>query len=112
MSLPQPRDSFPDAGEAIIDFWSMSGSFKDRHNVEPRVKLYSPRDESYKWAIEKPNLDNARRLRGIYFIDPEDMQLKETIKNVRKKLENADGSCYVLQDKQEKQAWRNKLQDL
>ena len=26
-SLPQPHDSFPDAGEAINDFWSMSGSF-------------------------------------------------------------------------------------
>ena len=24
-SLPQPHDSFPDAGEAINDFWSMSG---------------------------------------------------------------------------------------
>ena len=23
-SLPQPHDSFPDAGEAIHDFWSMS----------------------------------------------------------------------------------------
>ena len=29
-SLPQPQDSFPDAGEAINDFWSMSGSFKYR----------------------------------------------------------------------------------
>ena len=26
-SLPQPQDSFPDAGEAINDFWSMSGNF-------------------------------------------------------------------------------------
>ena len=25
-SLPQRHDSFPDAGEAINDFWSMSGS--------------------------------------------------------------------------------------
>ena len=24
-SLPQPQDSLPDAGEAIHDFWSMSG---------------------------------------------------------------------------------------
>ena len=35
---------------------------------------------------EKPKLDNARRLRGIYFIDPEDKEFKETIKNARKKL--------------------------
>ena len=46
-SLPQPHDSLPDAGEAIIDFWAMSGSFIYRHHVEPRVKLYSPRDESF-----------------------------------------------------------------
>ena len=46
-SLPPPHGSFPDAGEAINDFWSMSGSFIYRHHVEPRVKLYSPREESF-----------------------------------------------------------------
>ena len=45
-SLPPPHDSFPDASEAINDFWFMSGSFIYRHHVEPRVKLCSPRDES------------------------------------------------------------------
>ena len=40
--------------------------------------------EKHKWTIEKPKLDNARRLRGIYFIDPEDKEFKETIKNARK----------------------------
>ena len=46
-SLPPPHDSFPDAGEAINDFWSMSGIFIYRHHVEPRVKLYSPGEESF-----------------------------------------------------------------
>ena len=46
-SLPPPHDLFPDAGEAINDFWSMSGNFIHRHHVEPRVKLYSPREESF-----------------------------------------------------------------
>ena len=175
---PPPQDSFPDAGEAINDFWSMSGNFIFRHHVETRVKLYSPREESFpiplkyidvssttqtsldvmqegrvddywnidgsrdlsasstgftqftlldektpdgymwsgrrltkrqatsrpdhlwpelwtklgrnaklrekqKWSIEKPKLDNARRLRGIYFIDPEDMELKEISKKTQ-----------------------------
>ena len=40
-----PQDSYPDAGEARNDFWSMSGDFTYRHHVEPRVKLYSPREE-------------------------------------------------------------------
>ena len=39
--------SFPDAGEAINDFWSMSGNFICRNHVEPRVKLCSPREESF-----------------------------------------------------------------
>ena len=181
-SLPQPHDSFPDAVEAINDFWSMSGNFIYRHHVEPRVKLYSPREESFpiplkhidvsrtthtnldvkqekriddywnidgsrelsdpwtgftqftlleekppngnkwsgerltrkqltsrpdhlwpelwktmgknaklkekqKWSNEKLHLDNAGKLRGIYFIDREDKEFKETIKNARKKLE-------------------------
>ena len=46
-SLPPPHDSFPDAGEAINDFWSTSGNFTYRHHVEHRVKLYSPREESF-----------------------------------------------------------------
>ena len=33
------QDSFPDAAEARDDFWSISGDFKNRHHVEPRVKL-------------------------------------------------------------------------
>ena len=181
-SLPPPQDSFLDAGEAINDFWSMSGNFIYRHHVETRVKLYSPRDESFpiplkyidvsrtthtnldvkqekriddywnidgsrdlsdpwtsftqftlleekppdgymwsgerltkkqltprpdhlwpeiwktmgrnaklkekqKWSHEKLHLENARKLRGIYFIDPEDKKFKETTKSARKKLE-------------------------
>ena len=115
-SFPPPHDSFPDAGEAINDFWSMSGNFKNRHHVEPRVKLYSPREdkkaayiqarslwpelwtklgrnaqlkERQKWSHEKPKLDNARKLRKNFFIDPEDKEFKESINNARKKLETS-----------------------
>ena len=43
--------------------------------------------EKQKWSNEKLHLENARKLRGIYFIDAEDKEFKETIKNARKKLE-------------------------
>ena len=43
--------------------------------------------ERQKWSNAKPKLDNAQKLRGIYFIDPEDKEFKEAIKNARKKLE-------------------------
>ena len=38
-------------------------------------------------AIEKPKLDNARQLRGIYFIEPDDEEFKLIIKAVRRMLE-------------------------
>ena len=45
--------------------------------------------EKQKWSNEKLHLENARKLRGIYFIDPEDKEFEETIKNARKKLETS-----------------------
>ena len=58
--------------------------------------------EKHKWAIEKPKLDNARRLRGIYSIDLEDKEFKETIHHDGKEIGHTNGSRYALQDKQEK----------
>ena len=60
-SLPQLHDSFPDAGEAINDFWSMSGSFIYRHHVEPRVKLYSPREESFPIPLKYIDVSRTTR---------------------------------------------------
>ena len=45
--------------------------------------------EKQKLSDEKLHLENARKLRGIYFIDSEDNEFKETIKNARKKLETS-----------------------
>ena len=42
-----------------------------------------------KWSEEKLHLENARKLRGIYFIDPKETEFKETIKNARNKLETS-----------------------
>ena len=39
------------------------------------------------WAIEKPELDNARQLRGIFFLEPNDEEFKLTVKAARRKLE-------------------------
>ena len=76
---PPPQDSLPDAGEAINDFLSMSGNFKKRHHVEPRVKLYSPREESSPFPLKyidvsrttRTNLDvmQERRIDDYWNID-------------------------------------------
>ena len=68
---PPPQDSLPNASEAINDFWSMSGNFIYRHHVEPRVKLYSPREESFPIPLKyidvsrttKTNLDVMQQSR-------------------------------------------------
>ena len=36
---------------------------------------------------KKPKLDNARILRGIYFVDPEDEEFKDIMTNARRRLE-------------------------
>ena len=52
--------------------------------------------EKQKWSHEKPQLDNAWKLGGIYFIDPEDHQESS------QEIGNTSGSCYALQFFKEK----------
>ena len=53
------------------------------------------------------NLDsnNARKLRGIYFIDPEDKEFKEAIKNARKKLETLVAPVMLCKISKNNQNW-------
>ena len=46
---PTPHQDDPTRGdeEAKSDFWTVTGEFIHRHHVEPRVKLYVPREESF-----------------------------------------------------------------
>ena len=65
----------------------------------------SKRNEKQKWAIEKPKLDNSRKLRGIYFIDTDDEEFKNIMKKSRRKLEipmPAAMSCKLQRDKYRK----------
>ena len=177
-----PKDRNCEICQRTNDFWSISGDFTYHHHVEPRVKLHTPREESFpiplkyidvtrvthttldvlqesriddywdidglrdlsdswtgftqfsllkekppegymwsgwrltkrqatsrpdhlwpeiwrsmsrnakmkekqNWASERPKLENARKLRGMYFIDPEDKDFAKIIQNARKKLE-------------------------
>ena len=70
--------------------------------LEVWTKIGTSRSEERKrqeWANEKPKLDNAQRLRGIYFIDPEDGEYKEIIKNARRKLEVPVDAGNALQER-------------
>ena len=55
--------------------------------------------EKQKWSHEKLHLDNARKLRGIYFIDPEDKELIQgENQECSQEIGNTSGSRYALQD--------------
>ena len=51
--------------------------------------------EKQEWAKEKPKLDNARRLRVIYFIEPDDQDHKE-IQKCEKKTGKTYGRRHAL----------------
>ena len=55
-------------------------------NTKRHVRSVETKREA-KWAIEKPKLDTAEKLRGIHFIDPAEKESKEAVKNARRKLE-------------------------
>ena len=51
--------------------------------------------EEQEWAKEKPKLDNARRLRRIYFIAPDDREYSDILKK-RRNLKKTYGSRDAL----------------
>ena len=46
-------------------------------NIVENVKSSSTKRKEQEWTIEKPKLDHARKLRCIYFIDPEGAEFKK-----------------------------------
>ena len=46
-STPHLDDSTLDDAKAENDFWSISGDTTYRHDVDPRVKQYMPKEESF-----------------------------------------------------------------
>ena len=56
------------------------------------------RKEKQEWVVAKPKLDNARSFRGIYFIDPEDAEVRETMKKRADKAGSPNGNSYALHD--------------
>ena len=46
----------------------------------------SQQKEKQHWAEEEPKLDNARKPRGFYYVDPDDKEFNETLKSAPKKV--------------------------
>ena len=72
--------------------WSREGLTKVQTTVRSdhvwpevwtKMEKAAQRREEQEWANEKPKLELARKKRGIYFIDLEDEESQETVKNAR-----------------------------
>ena len=83
----KPPDGYTWSGRRLTKRQATSRPDHSRPELWTKLGRNAKLREKQKWTVEKPKLDNARRLRGIYFIVPEDMEFKETIGNARKKLE-------------------------
>ena len=54
-------------------------------------------EEGLNGKIEKPELDNARQLRGIYFIDPDDEKFEVTFSKCEEEVGSAYGRHHAVQ---------------
>ena len=70
------------------------------------ISKAAEKKEKEEWAVERPKLDNARKLRGISFIDLEDGEFKETIKNARKTLGVLVEAALPCKMETRKRAWK------
>ena len=62
------------------------------------MSVAAQRKAKQKWATEKPKLDKAGKLRGIYFIDPADAGVPGHFKKCANKVGSSDTSSNALQD--------------
>ena len=69
-------------------------------NIWPEIRSSmskkSQQTEKQHWTEEKPKLDNARKLRGFYFVDPDDEEFNETLKHARKRVGSVFGFCNAV----------------
>ena len=63
----RPFDGYTWSGERLTRKQTTSRPDRLWPEIWKDVSEASKRKEKQKWAIEKPKLDNARQLRGIYF---------------------------------------------
>ena len=97
----KPPDGYTWSGRRLTKMQTTSRSDHLWPAIWSKMSKAAQRKEKQEWAIEKPKLDNARILRGIDFIDQDDVAFKETWKNFRQKLKvpmEAAVLCKVRRD--------------
>ena len=83
----RPPEGYTLSGQRLTKMQTTSRPDYQWPEIWKEMSEAAQRKEKQKWAIEKPERDHARRLRGICVTDPADAEYKETIKNAWRKLE-------------------------
>ena len=68
----RPPDGFSCSGSRLTRKQTTSRPDDVWQDMWKQMSDASKRKAKQKWAIEKPKLDNARKLRGLFFIEPND----------------------------------------
>ena len=76
------------SGGRLTKVQATTGPDNVRPEVWTQIGKAAQKREKQEWANEKSKLDNARRLRGIYFIDPDDEEYKEILTPKKTRGEN------------------------
>ena len=82
----KPPDRYMWSRERLAKFSQPQGLIIRGQEFRPECQKAAQRKEKQQKAIEIPKLDNPRKSRGMYFIDPDDQQFKE-IFFFKKKME-------------------------
>ena len=104
------RTAFITGESRIEDFWNVDSRLTQSptttilDSVWPEFRSgmsesAQKKKEKQEWAIEQ-QIDNARRLGGVFFIDPENCEFKETSK-LGEKVGDSFGGGNPLQKKEE-----------
>ena len=96
----KPPDGYTWSGERLTKTQTTSRPDYLWPEIWKDMSEAAQRKGKRKRAIENLKLDNARRLRGIYFIDPVDAVFKETVHKCAEKVGSSDASSNALQDQE------------
>ena len=88
-TLPKekPPTGYIWSGERLAKVQTTTRSDYVWREVWTKIGNAAQNREKQEMQNEKPKLGNARRLRGIYYVDPDDHEYTDTLKTERRKLE-------------------------
>ena len=91
----KPPDGYVQSWERVTKNQAATRSDHLWSEIWSSMSKAAQRKEKQQWAIQKQKIDNARKLRDIYVIDPDDKEFDKPLKKHRK-VGTSNGSRYAL----------------